>query len=155
MSPALGRAITAIGWWCLLASLGAEPRPNPILTPQQVIHTVVEVLQHSNSPIPNAGIFTVYQFASPKTRGSIGPYGRFLRLVKSPTFSTLVTGNVTDYGPLSIAGDLAQQAVSFRVKHGELVWFQFILSRQTSEQTQGRCSGCWMVDEVTPMDFKQ
>jgi hypothetical protein len=138
--------------WCwLLATLGAQPRPNPSLAPAEVIRTVVEALQNRNSPSPNAGIFTVYQFASPGNRVNTGPYGNFLQLVKLPPFVPLFSGHADGYGPLSIAGDHAEQAVRFRVEGNGVVWFRFAVSRQTSEQTRGRCTGCWMVDGVAPV----
>ena len=111
---------------------------------------MVEALQNRNSPSPNAGIFTVYQFASPANRASTGPYGNFLRLVKVPGFDTLFSGHADAFGPLAVSGDRAQQKVRFRVAGGGVVYFLFVVSRQTSEQTRGRCSGCWMVDGVAP-----
>jgi hypothetical protein len=138
-------------WWWLLASLAAESRPNPGLSPGEVIRTVVEALQNCNSPAPNAGIFTVYQFASPANRANTGPYGNFLRLVKQPDFAALLARHATEFGPLSVAGDRAQQEVSYRMDDGRIARFRFALSRQTSEQTRGRCAGCWMVDQVSPI----
>jgi len=32
-----------------------------------------------------------------------------------------------------------------------VVYFLFVVSRQTSEQTHGQCTGCWMVDGVAPV----
>jgi len=75
-------------------------------------------------------------------------------MVKRPPFTPLLTGHGTVYGELSVAGDRARQAVGISTNHGEVVWYRFVVSRQTSEQTQGRCAGCWMVDEVSPMDLK-
>ena len=152
MSAALPRAafLSIICWW-LPATLGAQPRPNPSLAPGEVIRTVIEALQNRNSPSPNAGIFTVYQFASPANRTNTGPYGSFLRLVKFSGFDPLFSGHADSYGPLTVAGDHAEQKVRFRVAGGAAVWFRFAVSRQTSEQTGGRCTGCWMVDGVAPV----
>jgi hypothetical protein len=146
-----GAAFWSIAWWALLATLGAQPQPAPGLGPSEVIRTVVEALQNRNSPSPNAGIFTVYRLASPANRANTGPYGNFLRLVKLPPFGPLSSGHADRYGPLAVAGNHAQQKVRFRVEGGAAVWFLFAVSRQTSEQTRGRCAGCWMVDGVAPM----
>ena len=119
--------------WCgLLASLAAQPRPNPGLAPGEVIRTVVEALQNRNLPSPNAGIFTVYQFASPANRANTGPYGNFLRIVKVQTFAPLLSGHADRFGPLMIAGEHAQQKVRFSVEDGREVWFVFAVSRQSS-----------------------
>ncbi len=150
VAPA-GAAFLSIVWAWLPATLTAQPRPNPGLAPGDVIRTVVEALQNGNSPSPNAGIFTVYQFASPANRVITGPYGNFLRLVKLPPFVDLFSSHADNYGPLAVAGNRAQQKVRFRVEGGRVVWFLFAVSRQTSEQTRGRCAGCWMVDGVAPL----
>jgi len=143
--------LSFVWWWLPAATLGAQPRPQPSLAPDEVIRTVVEALQNRNSPSPNAGIFTVYRFASPANRVNTGPYGNFLRLVKLPGFDPLFSGHTDAYGPLAVSGDRAQQKVRFRVAGGGVVYFLFVVSRQTSEQTHGQCTGCWMVDGVAPV----
>ena len=139
----------------LLASLVAQSRPNAGLGPAEVIQTVVEALQNRNSPSPNAGIFTAYQFASPGNRANTGPYGKFLRLVKLPDFAPLLSRHSTGYGPLAVSGDRAEQEVSLRLDDAHIARFRFVVSRQTHEQTQGRCTGCWMVDQVNIVAVEQ
>ena len=141
---------SALYWW-QLAFLIAQPRPSPSLGPGEVIRTVVEALHGNNSPNPNAGIFTVYQFASPANRQNTSPYGKFLRLVRLPDFAPLLAPGVTSYGPLALTGDHAEQEISVRTQDGRNARFRFVVTRQTSQQTQGRCAGCWMVDLVTPI----
>ncbi len=147
----VGGTLLSIVWWSLLVSRGAQSQPDASLGPGEVIRTVVEALQNRNSPSPNAGIFKVYQFASPANRALTGPYWNFLRLVKIPPFGPLFSGHADRYGSLALAGDHAQQKIRFRVDGGGAVWFLFVVSRQTSERTHGRCAGCCMVDGVAPM----
>jgi len=139
--------LSAVSFW-QLAFLVAQPRPNPTLGPTEVIRTVVEALHNYNTPAPNAGIFTVYQFASPANRQNTGPYGKFLRLVRIPDFAPLLTRGATTYGPLALSGDRAEQEITIRMDDRRDSRFRFVVSRQTSQQTQGRCAGCWMVDRV-------
>jgi hypothetical protein len=146
-----GAALLSILYGWLPATLAAQPHPSPSLAPSEVIRTVVEALQNRNSPSPNAGIFTVYQFASPANRANTGPYGTFLQLVKLPGFAPLFSGHADSYGLLAVAENHAEQTVRFRVEGGRVVRFRFVVSRQTSEQTRGGCAGCWMVDAVIPM----
>jgi hypothetical protein len=137
--------------WLQLAFAAAQPLPNPSLGPDQVIRTVVEALHNRNSPTTNAGIFTVYQFASPANRQNTSPYGKFLRLVKLPDFAPLLARGVTTYGSLALTGDHAEQEVKIHLDDGRSAQFRFVVSRQTTQQTQGHCSGCWMVDQVIPI----
>lgn len=150
-----GAASLSMVWYGLLATLSAQPQPDPGLAPGEVIRTVVDALQNRNSPTANSGIFRVYQFASPANRAHTGPYGNFLRLVKLPPFGPLFSGHADSYGPLAVTGNRAQQKVRFRVEGGGVAWFLFVVSRQTSEQTHGRCAGCWMVDGVAPMPHEK
>ena len=143
MSAALWSGI----WYLQLAFLVAQPLPDPRLRPEEVIRTVVEALHNHNSPSPNAGIFTVYQFASPANRQSTSPYGKFLRLLRLPDFAPLLTRGVTSYGPLALSGDHAEQDIRIRMNDGRNAQFRFVVSRQM----QGRCAGCWMVDQVIPI----
>lgn len=142
--------LSSVCWWQLVF-LAGQPLPNPNLGPDQVIRTVVEALHNHNSPTANAGIFTVYQFASPVNRQSTSPYGKFLRLVKLPAFAPLLASGATTYGPLALTGDHAEQEVNVRLEDGRSAQFRFVISRQTSQQTQSRCAGCWMVDQVIPI----
>jgi Domain of unknown function (DUF4864) len=135
-------------WWWPFATLLPQPRPNSSVGPGEVIQAVVRALENYNSPSPNAGIFTTYQFASPANRANTGPYGNFLRLVKNPAFAPLLMRHATEFGPLAVQGDHAEQELRLRTDDGRSARFHFVLSRQTSQQTQGRCGGCWMVDQV-------
>jgi hypothetical protein len=116
--------------------------------PGEVIQAVVLALGDRNSPSPNAGIYTAYQFASPANRANTGPYGKFLRLVMDPAFAPLLTRHASGFGPLEVVGDHAEQEVSLQMDDGTIALFRFVTSRQSSEQTRGRCAGCWMVDQV-------
>jgi hypothetical protein len=142
--------LSSVCWW-QLALLAAQPLPDPNLGPDQVIHTVVEALHNRNSPTTNAGIFTVYQFASPANRQITSPYGKFLRLVKLSDFAPLFARGVITYGPLALTGDHAEQEVNIHLDGGSSAQFRFVITRQTSQQTQGHCAGCWMVDQVIPI----
>ena len=135
-------------WWWPFGTLIAQPRPNSGIGPGEVIQAVVRALENYNSPSPNAGIFTAYQFASPANRTNTGPYGNFLRLIKNPAFAPLLVRHATEFGPLAVQGDHAEQEVSLRTDDGRVARFYFVLSRQSSQQTQGRCAGCLMVDQV-------
>ncbi len=132
-------------FWFQQAFLVVQPRPSPSLGPDELIRTLVEALHNHNSPAPNAGIFTVYQFASPANRKNTGPYGKFLRQLKIPDFAPLLTRGVTTYGPLALSRDRAEEEIIIRMDDGHDARFRFVVSRQTSQQTQAaaRIAGWW------------
>jgi uncharacterized protein DUF4864 len=129
----------------LLQPAWCASRPSPDLTPGHVVQAVVEALRHNNSPRPNAGVFTAYQFASPANHAAVGPYGRFLRIVRSA--APLLSGEAAEFSPIEIRDDRAEQTVRIPVRGGQPAVFRFILSRQS----EGACLGCWMVDGVVQL----
>ncbi len=122
----------------------AVPHPNPALTPGDVVRIVTTALRHCNSPTPNAGIFTTYQFASPANRAATGPYGHFLGAVKNADFAALLQDNAEEFGSILIQNNYAEQKVTVHQRDGREVVFTFSLGRQRD----GAYRGCWMVDGV-------
>jgi hypothetical protein len=132
------------GAWMLFIALGNPPLPHPGLGPDAVIKTVAEALRNNDSPIPNAGIFTAYQFASPANHAVTGPYGRFLQIVKSDDSAPLFNAAAEEFDAIKIEGDHAEQLVRTRTAGGRVATYKFSVSRQR----EGPCRGCWMVDGV-------
>jgi hypothetical protein len=131
-------------WPLAFLTAAAVPHPNPALAPGDVVRIVVAALRHYNSPLPNAGIYTTYQFASPANRAATGPYGHFLGAVKNADFAALLQENPEDFGPILIQNNYAEQKVTVHQRDGSDVVFTFSLGRQRD----GVYRGCWMVDGV-------
>jgi len=127
--------------YTVLAVLTAADSPKRAAEPGEVIQTVTAALRHNNSPIPNAGIFTAFQFASPANLTVTGPYGHFLGLVKSADFAPMLHEEPQELGRLEVRGDHAEQIV--RVSHdgGSVARYKFDVQRQTG--------GGWAVDGVS------
>jgi hypothetical protein len=120
------------------------PRPRPDLTPAEVVKTVAAALRNYNSPIPNAGVFTAWCFASPANHAVTGPYGHFLRLVKGADFAPMLHDYPAESGAIEIKNDRAVEILRVHVDRGHDAVFEFTLSRQR----EGAYRGCWMVDGV-------
>jgi hypothetical protein len=114
------------------------------MTPVEVVETVTAALRNYNSPIPNAGIFTAYGFASPANHAITGPYGHFMGLVKGADFAPLLHDYPATPGAIAIHEDRAEQIVTVHPGRDQDAAFKFSLSRQK----EGPCRGCWMVDGV-------
>jgi hypothetical protein len=132
-------------WLWIFGPSPAAPRPRPALTPVEVVETVTSALRDYNSPIPNAGVFTAYCFASPANQAVTGPYGHFMGLVKSGDFAPLLHHYPSETAAITIHGDHAEQIVTVHLDGSHDEAFKFSLSRQNS----GPCLGCWMVDGVS------
>lgn len=121
----------------------AAPQPLADLTPGDVVKTVVNALRNCNSPSPNAGVFVAYRFASPANHASTGPYGRFLRAVKSGAFAPMLRVYPSELDSIEINGK-AEQILRVHLNRDHDVAFKFTLSRQRD----GPYRDCWMVDSV-------
>jgi len=122
----------------------SAPQPRPDLSPAEVTRTVVAALRNCNSPIPNAGVFTAYRFASPANRAVTVPYGHFLRAGTSADFAPMLRDYPSDLGAIEIKDDHAEQILKVHLDRGHDVVFKFSLSRQG----EGLYRSCWMVDGV-------
>ena len=142
-APLAGGAFLAL----LCGAILAWAAPNPLMGPHDVVVAVVNALQHNNSPLPNAGVLAVYQFASPANKRVTGPYGRFFRAVKSPPYSLLLQPSAIEYGAIQVDGDQASQNIRIHAANHDSFTFRFDVSRQKD----GPCPGCWMVDSVVPV----
>ena len=88
-NPYLVMKVVALWLMAAWVTRGAA-RPRPELTPAEVVRTVLAALRNNNSPLPNAGVFTAYYFASPANHTVTGPYGHFMGLVKQTRFAPLL-----------------------------------------------------------------
>ena len=136
--------MSSIAFWIASLFQSGTPQPRPDLAPEEVIRIVVTALQHHDSPSPNAGIFTVYQFASPSNRAITGPYGHFLRLVKSPDFAPMLRDQPAEFSALDRRGDEARQILTVHQDAGSVTQFQIVVSRER----EGPFRDCWMVRAV-------
>ncbi len=124
--------------------LSSSAGPTPSLSPADVVRIVMDALQHNDSPQPNRGIFTAWAFASPANHSATGPYGHFLRLVRTAEYEPLLHPHPFEIGPLATRGDVARQIVTVHLASGD-VWFRFRLRKQG----KGEHEGCWMIDGVS------
>jgi uncharacterized protein DUF4864/uncharacterized protein DUF5658 len=125
----------------LAALLGPDLQARRAAEPGEAIQTVTAALRHNNSPMPNAGIYTAYQFASPANHAVTGSYGRFLQLVKTADYAPMLTDNPHELTELLVRGDHAEQTLQVRLKDGRTASYKIDVTRQAG--------GGWMVDGVS------
>jgi len=127
--------------YTVLAVLITAENPSRAGEPGEVIQKVTAALRHNNSPLPNAGIFTAFQFASPANHAVTGPYGRFLGIVKSADFAPMLRDGPQELGALVVRGDHAEQTLRVRSEDGHAMVYRFDVARQAG--------GGWTVDGVS------
>ena len=119
-------------------------QPSPNLSPVEVVDIELKALQSPDVPRPNAGIWTVFQFASPGNRQVTGPYGRFIGMIKSVPNTPLLHSRSWRFGLLRQEGTRAQVPVDVTGSKGSISSWTFTLSRQSTET----CQKCWLTDGV-------
>ncbi len=122
----------------------ASAKPNADLSPQQVINIVVESLQNNASD--DAGIATVFRFASPGNKANTGPLAKFTRMIKRG-FPDMLNHIGVRYDSMELEGDTAVQAVWLQTVSGSEFGYAFQLRKQRGGQTEGM----WMTEAVVPL----
>ena len=120
-------------------------RPDPQLTPREVVAIQLHALKSPGKE--DQGITTCFEFASPSNRQSTGPLPRFLKMVKSPPYGTLVehhSARVLRVEADDTRGLVLVQIIDRQMQPGA---FLFALSKQNEDPYKG----CWMTDSVVPV----
>lgn len=120
----------------------ALPKPSPELSPDQVVRLQLEALQGNNEA--NRGIEITFNFASPDNKKFTGPLPRFVKMLKSPPYRSMLNHKSAEFDPIEISGDRAVQRVKLVGADGQAVIYIFSLSKQT----EAPYKDCWMTDGV-------
>ena len=120
------------------------PKPNPKLSPEEVVSIVLQALQHNDTPTKNSGIAITFGFASPANRAITGPLDRFIELVNNPLYKPMLNHRHAERGSIRVAGDMARQRVTLFDAEGRRAIYIFTLSKQQEEPYKD----CWMTDGV-------
>ena len=121
--------------------IGPEQQARRATEPGEAIQIMTAALRNNNLPIPNAGIFTAFQFASPANHASTGSYGNFLMIVKTADYAPMLHDNPHELNGLAVSGDHAEQILRVKLKQGGTASYKFDVTRQND--------GGWMVDGVS------
>lgn len=124
----------------------AEARPSAERAPQEVIDIVLAALQQNERTEDDAGIATVFAFASPGNRAATGPFERFRSMIKRG-YADMLDFADSRTGELRREEDVAFQVVWLRQDDGRETGYVFQLGRQSG----GEYDGMWMTDGVYPI----
>ena len=148
--PAVASLALLAATFFLPAALSAAradgPAPSTEHTPQEVVEFVVDALRTNDPDEDDAGIATVFAFASPGNRAVTGPLERFTRMIKIG-FDDMLAHVSSRYDEMTVSGDKALQAVWLTTPSGAEVGYAFQLGRQEG----GEYDGMWMTESVLPL----
>lgn len=143
-----------LGWiFALVAPVMAAPsfaedglRPDPALSPEEVIVIQLSALQANDAPEPDAGIARTFVFAHPDNRRVTGPLPRFAQMIKGPRYEVLLNHRAHEIREVASTEDEAAFAVVVTGRDGEVVGFRWALARVAD----GEHAGAWMTIAVSP-----
>jgi len=132
-----------------VANAGALPQPG--YTPAQAVRLQLEALRENDRPAPDAGIATVFGFASPSNRQQTGPLPRFVKMIRG-NYADLLGHRQARLFSTQYEDDQAIQPVEVISSAGVSFRYLFILRRY--QLPQGRC---WLTDGVVgkPVDARR
>ena len=123
-----------------------EARPAADRPPQEVVEIVVAALRDNPATDDDAGIATVFAFASPGNRAATGPFERFRAMIKRG-YSDMLGFAESRTDELRLEDDTAFQVVWLRQDDGRETGYVFQLGLQEG----GEYDGMWMTDAVYPI----
>ncbi|MFV2032813.1 MAG: DUF4864 domain-containing protein [Gammaproteobacteria bacterium] len=124
------------------------PVPNTTLQPVDVVKIILDALANNDTPYPDAGIETTFNFASPANKANTGPLERFTSMVKGPVFGSMVGHKSYEVSEVVMKEYLAYQVVRLITAKGATVHFAFRLGLQN----EGEFKGMWMTEAVWPLE---
>jgi len=123
-----------------------DARPDPSLTPEEVVRIQMGALGENDDPTLDRGAEITFRFASPANKALTGPIARFKMMVHSPNYEPMIDHRSARYENVVIDRDNATIDVIVLTKDNAFLGYRFTLSRQLG----GGCAGCWMTDSVVP-----
>ena len=123
-----------------------QARPSTEHAPEEVVAIVVNALQDNPGTEDDAGIATVFAFASPGNRRVTGPFERFRAMIKRG-YSDMLGFAESRFDELRLEDDVAFQIVWLTQPDGRETGYVFQLGRQSG----GEYDGMWMTDAVYPI----
>lgn len=125
----------------------ADRNVRPVPTCERSFLNVVQLQMNAlkyNNNTTNDGIRTVRRFASPENRRTIRNIDDFVTIIKSPTYSPMLSYDSAQYTPFQSSDDYAQVRVVTREDGTVTGRYYFRLDKVD----RGEYEGCWMTDAV-------
>ena len=123
----------------------AADKPGVELSPVDVVRSQLNALKNNDEH--NKGIAKAFGFASPGNRMLTGPLSRFSTML-SQTYPELLNHRSARILKEQVEADSAIISVLVESQGRAFFNYVFRLSRQTAEETNNACAGCWMIDGV-------
>ena len=128
-------------------------KPDPSISPKDVILIQLEALQTNNVPFVDAGIEQTWEFAHPNNRIYTGPLNNFIRMIKNPSYSMMIDHLEHNIIPVEQRDTSSYYFVELTDINGKKYGFEWTVEKVIEN---GEFKDCWMTVGVsTPMPLSQ
>ena len=121
-------------------------KPNPALTPIEVISIQLNALKDNNNPYLNAGVAQTWEFAHPSNRKYTGPLENFVKMMSSPSYVIMLDHTNHNIISVSVRDFIAHYFVELTDKEGNKFGFTWTLEKVREES---EFKDCWMTVAVS------
>ena len=121
-------------------------QPDPAFSPKKVVSIQLKALQRNDTPEADAGIRQTWAFAHPDNRRITGPYPRFERMIKMPSYEILLGHRKHLIEKVEQTDGVARFAVTVTAENGKVYGYQW----EVRKIEAGDNAGAWATTAVSP-----
>ena len=128
-------------------------KPDPSISPKEVISIQLIALQNNDLPFNDAGIEQTWEFAHPDNRAFTGPLDNFIRMLKNPSYVMMINHLEHKIIPVQEQEMNSYYFVELIDSNGKKFGFEWTVEKVNQN---GKFKDCWMTVGVSqPMPLSQ
>ena len=128
-------------------------KPDPSISPKEVISIQLIALQNNDLPFNDAGIEQTWEFAHPDNRAFTGPLDNFIRMLKNPSYVMMIDHLEHKIIPVQEQEMNSYYFVELIDINGKKFGFEWTVEKVN---LNGEFKDCWMTVGVSqPMPLSQ
>ena len=128
-------------------------KPDPSISPKEVISIQLIALQNNDLPFNDAGIEQTWEFAHPDNRAFTGPLDNFIRMLKNPSYIMMIDHLEHKIIPVEEQEMNSYYFVELIDSNGKKFGFEWTVEKVNQN---GKFKDCWMTVGVSqPMPLSQ
>tara|TARA_B100001093_G_scaffold505734_1_gene563535 strand:+ start:204 stop:662 length:459 start_codon:yes stop_codon:yes gene_type:complete len=128
-------------------------KPDPSISPKEVISIQLIALQNNDLPFNDAGIEQTWEFAHPDNRAFTGPLDNFIRMLKNPSYVMMIDHLEHKIIPVQEQEKSSYYFVELIDSNGKKFGFEWTVEKVN---LNGEFKDCWMTVGVSqPMPLSQ
>ena len=128
-------------------------KPDPSISPKEVISIQLIALQNNDLPFNDAGIKQTWEFAHPDNRAFTGPLDNFIRMLKNPSYVMMIDHLEHKIIPVQEQEMNSYYFVELIDSNGKKFGFEWTVEKVNQN---GKFKDCWMTVGVSqPMPLSQ